>query len=204
MRKKKPLLGNLFNMQMVSAVTLLLRLIFQDWDIFRNIHLWFIFFFTHKDTALYTNLFSIPTCLFGGWRLANNFLHEQRSVLYLADLRNVANEGICTDAYFICLQPSFFYGAHWLSQSFTTACIILTCKLTPAQNCSQEHQLSYLIVLQWWMVYFLISSQKESLRSCWACWSLPGNSPIFSFKFVCLLSSPLILCTSHLCRNFSI
>lgn len=61
------------------------------------------FSFTHKDTALYTNLFSIPTHLFGGLRLANNFLHEQTSLLYFADLRNVANDGICTDAYFICL-----------------------------------------------------------------------------------------------------
>lgn len=70
--------------------------------------MWFIFFFTHKDTALYTNLFSIPTRLFGGLRLANNFLHEQTSLLYFADLKNVANDGISTDAYFICLQPLFF------------------------------------------------------------------------------------------------
>lgn len=160
MRKKSPLLGNLFNMQMVSAVTLLLRLIFQDWDIFRNIHLWFMLFFTHKDTAMYTNIFSIFTRVFGGLRLANNFLHEQTSLLYFADLRNVANDGICTDAYFICLQPSFLPGAHWLSQRFTTTCIISTCQVIPVQNCSEEHQSSDLTVLQLGMVYFLISSKR--------------------------------------------
>lgn len=86
----------------------MLRLIFQDWDIFRNTHLWFISFFTHKNAALYTNLSSIPTHVFGGLRLAHTFLHEQAALLYFADLRNVADDGVCSDAYLICLQPHAF------------------------------------------------------------------------------------------------
>ena len=177
------MLGNLFSMQMVSAVTLLLRLIFQDWDILRNIHLWFIFFFTHKDTALYTNLFSHLTRLFGGWRLADNFLHEQAYLLCFAELRSVANDGICTDAYFICLQPPLLHRPRWLSQRFATTCIILSCKLFPLQNCSEEPQSSNVAVLQWGVVYFLIFSQKESLRSFWARQSLAGDYPVFNSKF---------------------